>query len=373
MGLNQVLNKKTKKTMKRFLILTAILANCVIGCTLSAFAGVPPAVGCIAINAVATTSPLFGIEGLRAGIYVEIWTGEQIKAFRTDVATLGWLAAIPSYDQYVRPGIGSEADIIHLVAVGADPEVLINNTTYPIAIVALPDGDRAISLDKYQTTATPITDDELHSISYDKIASVVERHTFAVNETKYAKAIHALTPQTNTDSTPVLKTTGETAPEGGRKMLTRKDIITLKKAFDKIKCPVMGRILVLCPDHIADLLAADQKFADQYYNYTSGKIANLYSFEVYEFAACPYFSQPVTGQTPIPATKIAYNAIPGDTDTQASVAYYALRMFKATGTTKTYPTPAEATRQQHLYNVRHYFVALPKKQEAMGAIYSAAA
>jgi hypothetical protein len=171
----------------------------------------------------------------------------------------------------------------------------------------------------------------------------------------------------------VLKTTGDTAPEGGRKMLTRKDIILLKKAFDKIKCPVKGRILVLCPDHIADLLATDQKFADQYYNYTTGKIANLYGFEVYEFAACPYFSQPVVGEGATPAKKIAYGAVPAATDTQASVAYYAPRMFKATGTTKTYPTPAEATMQQHLYNVRHYFVALPKKQAAMGAIYSAAA
>jgi hypothetical protein len=361
--------------MKKLLILSTILINCMIGGVIAAFAGAPPVVGSIAMNAVAAVSPLLTIDGLRAGIYLEIWTGEQIKAFRTDVASLGWLAAIPSYDQYVRPGIGSEADIIHLVAVGADPEVLINNTTYPIAIVALPDGDKAISLDKYQTTATPITDDELHAITFDKMASVVERHTQAVNETKYAKAIHALAPQTHTAGTPVLVTTGAAAPEGGRKMLVRVDIIALKKAFDKMKCPVKGRILVLCPDHIADLLANDQKFADQYYNYTTGKIANLYGFEVYEYTACPYYSQPVitSGVVTTPATKVPYGAAPGTTATQASVAFYAPRMFKATGTTTTYPTPAEATMQQHLYNVRHYFVALPKKQEAIGAIYSAAA
>ncbi|MDR1317920.1 MAG: hypothetical protein LBK13_13725 [Spirochaetales bacterium] len=370
--MNLLLIKKTKNTMKRFLLLAAFLANCFIGCALSAVVGVPPAAGCIAVNAIAA-APLFNVPCLRAGIYVEIWTGEQIKAFREDVKNLGWLAAIPSYDQYVRPGIGNEADIIHLVTVGADPEVLINNTTYPIAIVALPDGDKAISLDKYQTTATPVTDDELHAISYDKMSSVVERHTQAVNETKYVKALHALAPQTHSEKTPVLKTTGATAPEGGRKMLIRADIITLKKAFDKIKCPVKGRILVLCPDHIADLLAGEQKFAEQYYNYTTGKIANLYGFEVYEFTACPYFTQPVAGQTPAPATKVPYGAIPGETDTQASVAFFAPRMFKATGTTTTYPTQAEATMQQHLYNVRHYFVTLPKKQEAIGAIYSAAA
>jgi hypothetical protein len=357
--------------MKRIMILMAIMANCIIGGAIAAFAGAPPVVGSIALNAVAAASPLLHIDGLRAGIYLEIWTGEQIKAFRTDVASLGWLAAIPSYDQYVRPGIGSEADIIHLVAVGADPAVLINNTTYPIAIVDLPDGDKAISLDKYQTTATPVTDDELLAITSDKMASVIERHTFAVNESKYAKAIHALAPQTHSDNTPVLKTTGAVAPDGGRLMITRADIIAMKKAFDKIKCPVKGRILVLCPDHVADLLASDQKFVDQYHNYQSGKIHNLYGFEVHEFQDCPYFKQAVTGQTPAPAAKVAYAAIPGATDTQASVAFYAPRMFKATGTTTTYPTPAEATMQQHLYNVRHYFVVLPKENKAIGAIYSA--
>ena len=335
-------------------------------------AGVNPALGA----GVSVGLSLLGAQpggALLAGIYVEIWTGEQIKAFRTDVASLGWLNAIPSYDQYVRPGVGSEADIIHLVSVGADPEVLINNTTYPISIVALPDGDKAISLDKYQTTATPVTDDELHAISYDKMASVIERHTQAVNETKYAKAIHALCPQTHSANTPVLPTTGAVAPEGGRKMLTRNDVIGLKKAFDKIKCPVAGRILVLCPDHIADLLAGDQKFSEQYYNYTTGKIANLYGFQVFEYAACPYFTQPVVGSGAAPAGKVAYGSIPAAGSTQASVAYYAPRMFKATGGTTTYPTPAEATKQQHLYNVRHYFVALPKEQKAIGAIYSAAA
>ncbi len=298
-----------------------------------------------------------------AGVYVEIWTGEQVKAFRTDVSSLGWLNAIPSYDQYVRPGVGNEADIIHLVVVGADPKVLINNTTYPIAIVDLPDGDKAISLDKYQTEATPITDDELHAISIDKMGSVIERHRDAVNETKYAKAIHALAPQSNSTATPVIVTTGD-ADETGRKAITRKDIIKLKKAFDKLKVPTKGRILVLCSDHVNDLLQVDQKFADQYYNYTTGKISNLCGFEIYEYTECPYYTQA--------GAKVAYGGVPSATDTQASVAYYAPRMFKATGTTTTYPTPAEATRQQHLYNVRHYFVCLPKKNEAIGAIYSAA-
>ena len=37
-----------------------------------------------------------------------------------------------------------------------DPDVLINNKTYPIDVQALEDRDIAIKLDKFQTKVTPI-------------------------------------------------------------------------------------------------------------------------------------------------------------------------------------------------------------------------
>ena len=55
----------------------------------------------------------------------------------------------------------------------------------------------------------------------------------------------------------------------------------------------------------------DQKFRDQYYNYTSGKIANMYGFEVYEFENCPYFTKE--------GTKVPLKDTPGETDFQASL------------------------------------------------------
>ena len=78
--------------------------------------------------------------------------------------------------------------------------------------------------------------------------------------------------------------------DGTRKRITRQDIIALKDKFDKLKVPTAGRRLVLCTDHVNDLLLQEQKFADQYYNYQTGKIANLYGFEVYEFVGNPYYN-----------------------------------------------------------------------------------
>jgi hypothetical protein len=345
--------------MKKMIFLIAIMVNLVIGGAASVIVGAPPLIGGLVLNAVAMAMPQdFNV--LRAGVYTEVWTGEMIKAFRTSVESIGWLNKIRSYDQY------AENDVIHFVNIGGDPAVLINNTTYPIDIENLTDADKAISLDKYQTKATRITDDELYAISYDKFGSVIERHKDVINEKKYAKALAALAPAGNTATTPVLLTSGANSTDGTRQIIKREDIIALKKTFDSQKIPVAGRVLVLCGDHVNDLLLTDQKFAEQYYNYNTGKISNLYGFEVYEYTDGPYY-------TVSTLTKLAFGAAPGSTtDRQASVAFYAPRMMKATGTTKAYLSEAKdnPTTQENLANFRHYFICLPLKNEAIGAIVS---
>jgi len=346
--------------MKKFLFMLALMANCLIGVTLCNAAGIPPYVGGVGLPAISLMCPLPDA-GLRAGIYMEVWTGEMIKKFRSAAESLGWYGKIRSYDDKV------DNEVIHFVQIGGDPKVLINNTTYPIPIAALTDTDKPIGLDKYQTEVTPVTDDELYAISYDKMASVIERHHDVMGETKYSRALHALAPDTHSPATPVVLTSGGN-DGGGRLMVTRKDIIALKKEFDKLKVPGSGRILVLCTDHVNDLLENDQKFAAQYYNYQSGKISNLYSFEVYEFVDCPYF----TAST---KTKKAWGTVPGTGDFQASVAFYAPRMMRANGTTKPYFSEAasDPQNQQNLVNFRHYSICLPLKKEAIGAIVSKSA
>ena len=347
--------------MKKILMFFLTLVFSVVsGGFFAAAYGLPAIAGAVTTG-VASLIPT-GAKGLRAGIYNEVWTGEMIKAFHTSVENIGWLNKIRSYDQYANN------DVIHFVQIGGDPDVLVNNITYPIPVQSLTDADKAIGLDKYQTKATVISDDELYAISYDKMQSTVERHRDSVNETKYARALHALAPAGNTTATPVILTSGANSADGTHKSITRQNVIALKKQFDKIKVPTAGRVLVLCPDHVADLLENDQKFAEQYYNYANGKISNLYGFEVYEYTNCPYYT--VTTKAKLP-----YGAVPAAGDTQASVAFYAPRMMKATGSTKVYLSEAknDPTNQQNLYNVRHYFICLPLKNEAIGAIVSAAA
>lgn len=289
------------------------------------------------------------------GVYTEVWTGELVKQLRGGM-TASFLDGVSDYSAAVNN------EVVHLVDVGGDPDVLINNTTYPIAAQELEDGDIALGLDKFQTKKTAVSDDQLFAISYDKLGSVIERHGDAITIAKFKKAAHALAPNSNTTKTPVVPTSGE--DDNGRKKCTRKDIIALKRKLDALQVPTAGRRLVLCSDHVNDLLEDDQKFRDQYYNFTTGKIANMYGFEIYEFENCPYFTKE--------GTKVPFKNSPSGTDHQASFCFYTKRVFRAQGSTKMYYRDAQSNPdyQQNEVNFRHYYIVLPKKMEAIGAIYS---
>lgn len=341
----------SKKIMMFFV---AVLFNAVMGATISAAMGFAPLVGAVGMNAVGVLMGMAGPSAsvLRAGVYTEVWTGELVKVLRSGLEGT-WLDGIPDQSSIVNN------DVIHLVEVGVDPDVLINNMTYPIDLQALDDKDIAISLDKFQTKVTPITDDELHAISYDKMARVKESHGNAINDSKFTKAAHALCANENTKTTPVLKTSGEKDAETGRLRLTIDDLVRMKAAMDKLKVPTAGRRLVLCPDHVNDLLLVSQNFREQYnIDRNTGRVGKLYGFDIYEYGNNPVYD--TSGQ------KKEVGAVAETGEFQCSFAFYVPRVFKATGSTKMYYSEAEKDPeyQQNKINFRHYFICMFKKADA---------
>lgn len=333
------------------------LFNVLMGVVLACVMGADPAYGAATGAVVPAVLGNFMPSGaLFEGVYTEVWTGELIKRLNAGLKA-DWLNGIPDYSAKV------DNEVIHLVDVGGDPDVLVNNTTYPIPIQDLTESDVPVGLDKFQTKATRVTDDQLYALSFDKFSADVERHGNSILTVKYKKAAHALAPYSHTEKTPVIPTSGA-ADAAGRKKMTVTDIIALKRAFDNMEVPEDGRVLVLCPDHVNDLLEQDQTFKDKFYNYTTGKLLNMFGFEVYTYVNCPYYTNA--------GVKVTYNATPAATDTKASFAFYRPRMFKAQGSTKMYYSEARTNpqTQESLVNFRHYYIVLPKKLEAFGAIYS---
>ena len=334
-------------------LMIALLVNVVVGGLIALAVGVAPWIGAVALNVIAiAVGACLPKDALRVGVFTEVWTGELVKSLRGGLEG-SWLDGVPDQSTIVNN------DVIHLVEVGVDPDVLINNTTYPIPSQALEDKDIAVKLDKFQTKVTPITDDELYAASYDKMARVKESHGNSINDSKFTKAAHALCAQENTAKTPVLKTTGERDAETGRLRLTMADLVALKAAMDKLHVPAENRRLVLCSDHVNDLLLVSQTFREQYnIDRATGKVGKLYGFDVYEYANTPLYTQA--------GKKKNLGVAAGAGEFNCSFAFYTPRVFKATGSTKMYYSEAatDPEYQRNKINFRHYFLCMPKLADA---------
>lgn len=347
---------------KFLMILTGLLINSLVGATAGVMLGVSPEMCAIGANVVAgAVSVMPKVTGsVMEGVLVDIWLGEVVTKLRGMLAGT-WLQGIPDMSTIV-----TEKDAIHLVETGVDPDVLINNTTYPIETQKMEDGDIVLKLDKFQTKATEVTDDELYALSYDKMTRVKEAHGDAINDAKFAKAAHSMCAGSNSATTPVLATSGD--DDGtGRKRMTIKDVLAMKAALDKLGVPAEGRRMVLCPDHVNDLLGSDESFVRQYnIDTVNGRIARLYGFDIYEFGNNPVYTS--AGE------KKAVGATADAGEYQCSFAFYEKRVFVATGSTKMYYKEAatDPQNQRNMINFRHYFLAMPKKMDAGVVMRSAA-
>lgn len=350
--------------MKNSIIKTlmALAINCIVGLFIAVLFGLPLWLGPAILNLIALIVPLLPLSmlgTLRAGVYQEVWTGKVVEHF-THAEEGTFLDGVPDFSQY------AENDVIHMNEVSGDPDVIVNNSTYPLTPIQLPDGDIAISLDKLETSPTSVTDDELYALSYDKIALVKERHANKLAEGRLDRAIHAFAPAKDTPETPVIMTSGES--DGTRLKFSRKDVIKMRRKADDMKIPKKGRRLVLCSDHINDLLEEDQKFQNQYHNYETGVIAKMYGFEIYEAINCPVYSQD--------KVKKAFGSATIVGDFEASVFFYVPRMFKANGSTKMYYSPAatDPLNKRNIVSFTNRFVSMPQQaRRSIGAIASATA
>lgn len=355
--------KKTKLSITA--ILTNLILALVVGYLISPVTGFNPLIVATVVFAGGTGLQFFApnlfVGITMAGVYREIWTGELVESFQPEIEA-SFLNEIPDESRWVQSSGSGENQVIHLVDIGADPEVLINNTTYPIGYSELEDGDIAFNLDKFTTVATKVTDDELYAISYDKISVVNKKHKNAILAKKFAKAAHALAPQSNTINTPVRGTSGTTV--AGKKLATVNDIIDLGGDMSAAGIPDDGnRILVLNTVHNTGIVKEVKDFYKDYLNIATGQLRPLFhGFKVYLYHAMPFYLAADN-------TKVSFGAVFNPaTHNVASVAFYAPDMFRAEGSTKMYYDEPDTQNQAAAVNYRHYYLVSPKKARAIAAL-----
>lgn len=283
--------------------------------------------------------------------FPEIWES-RVRQTLENGAVADFLDGVSELDGDVTQ-MGEE-NIIHIPTSEFNPEVLINNKTYPIAIEDYTDDEVIVKLDKYQTKATKVTDDQVMGASYNKIDAVTKTHTNSINARKYRKAIHALAPDDNTAKTPVLQIKGtECAYE---------DLVALKDKCDELEWPEEGRRLVLCNKHWNALLKDRKNFGDQLINYRKGEVAPIIAgFEIKKYIASPHYAG---------TKKKVFEEAPASGDKPASVCFVVDNIRKKTGLTKQYFSEAKSdtVNQANLLNYRHYFIAVPVEKKFIAAL-----
>lgn len=296
--------------------------------------------------------------------FPEVWENRVIQQL-TSGQDAPWLQGIAELNtQVIELGSGttSVTNLIHLPISDFDPEVLINNTTYPIEYQEYEDDSVVIQLDKYQTKVTTLPDDQTEGASYNIIDSATGEHVKSITRSKYGKAIHSFAPSANALNTPVLQATG--ADTGTRKRLRYEDLVAAKAALDGLDCPAENRRIVLSSDHYNDLLLDRNLDAKELRSMATGTVVPVIAgFEIFSYINNPYFTSA--------GVKKAYGVVPGAGDRRASVFFYMDNMRKKTGNTKQYFLKAtdNPTRQSNDLNYRHHFIALPVRQKYFGAIY----
>jgi len=296
--------------------------------------------------------------------FPEIWVARVIQNL-TNQSVAPWLDGIPELEADItvlEAGSANEVTVINIPRANFNPDVLVNNSVYPIPVQSYTDDTVILSMDKYQTKATSVSDDQIVGSAYDKIDATTRSHVRAILTKKFKKAIHSIAPTSNASATPVIAATGSVV--GGFATLTYEDLVALKARFDADEVDPSGRRLVLSTRHWNDLLIDRKNFGDKLVNYNTGMPAPVIAgFELYQYNGNPLYTSA--------GVKKAFGAVKDATDREGSIAFWEGGIAKKTGMTKQYfePSANDTANQANLLNYRHYFMALPFENRFIGAIY----
>lgn len=283
----------------------------------------------------------------------QVWVDQILNGFYPDASFLKYAKDFSAL---------VDNDKINMGAAGVDPNVLINNTTYPINSSQRVDTAISIELDKFETENTIIRRPEVLEYSYDQMESVIYAHRLSLRTKTAEKAAHAYAPITDGEYHPVITTTG--AVVNGRKRLLFEDIITLKSRFDQVEIPQENRYLVLAPEHVTDLLLEDIKLFKDLTNIKGGVPYNFAGFYMLQFSRMPKYALADSVWT-----KVTFGETT-DSKNFASFAFQSEEVMKADGDLFMYATENDAKERGTIIGFDKRFIALPMRDKGIGAIIS---
>lgn len=281
----------------------------------------------------------------------QIWISMLMEGFypsRTFLARSVDMSAMVEYNK------------INLAEAGVAPEVLVDNTTFPVPTASRTDVALELPLHTFDTKNTVVRNVEAMELAYDKMDSVVRQHRNTLQAKTAAFAANSWAPQTTKELTPVKATTGEDNKRG-LKSLSFQDILDLDAWFRSQDIDPATMVAVLNPYHMADLMAEDMKLYKEMLNGNK-----IFGFDLYTFSQLPYYNAS-TG------AKVAFGTAAAETDTQCSLFYCADEVMRADGDIEVFAKYKDPEQRGDVIGFQKRFTALPIRNKYQAAIYSAKA
>ena len=248
-----------------------------------------------------------------------------------------------------------EFNKINLAEAGVTPNVLIDNSSYPVATVGREDVPRELSLKTLDTENTVVRSIEEMETAYNKMESVIYGHRMALRKKCAELAAWNWAPLATSALTPVITAKSTEANAKGYKKLSFQDILNLEAEFDMFDLPEAGRIIMLNPIHKKDLMAEDMKL---YKQILADKA--VFSFKLYVSTLTPLYT--AAGQ------KQAFGSALAVDSAIASMAWHKDEVMRADGTADMFVTYKDPKERGDIIGFQKRFVALPFRPKYMGSL-----
>lgn len=247
---------------------------------------------------------------------------------------------------------------INLAEAGVDPDVLIDNTVFPVQAAQRADSPLELALHTFDTMNTIVRNIEEKESSYNKMDSVIRSHRNALTKKTSAFAAHNWCPSENGVYTPVLAASG-VANKAGYKRFSFEDLLLMEAKYRELDVDMDSLVAVLTPMHLADLMAEDMK---QYREILAAK--KVFSFSLFNFSKLPVFDSTTM-------RKKAFGAVADPTkDAPASLFYCKDEVMRAQGTVEVFAKYKDPDQRGDVLGFQQRFTALSIRNKYTGAIYS---
>ena len=254
----------------------------------------------------------------------EIWVNQVVETLNQDAAFLPY-----SVDHSAYIAFGT----VHIPQSGANPNVLLNPTSFPLTIAPRVDADRTYSMDRYALEPTIIDNLDALQVSYDKKNSVIGQQISTLVDrigTQVAYTWAATGAANIVETTGAAGTSLPPSGTGTRKAVALVDIANLAKKMDKDNVPRLGRKLLMQADMFWELFTISEVVRASYNGFqvnalATGVVAQLFGFDIMMRPTVSIYAKTATVPTAVTAAAAA-------DDRLACIAFHPSTVSRALGT-----------------------------------------